>query len=47
VGNIKHAGFYRVNYDELGWEKLIEELKNNHTLLDSTSRALLIDDSFN
>ncbi len=47
IANVKHAGFYRVNYDQKGWKLLIDQLKANHTLIDSTSRAQLIDDSFN
>ena len=47
IGNLKHAGFYRVNYDSQNWNLLINQLKTNHTLIDSTSRAQLIDDSFN
>ena len=47
LANVKHAGFYRVNYDLNNWNLLIEQLNNDHTLIDSTSRAQLIDDSFN
>jgi aminopeptidase N len=47
LANVKHAGFYRVNYDSNNWNLLIDQLNNDHTLIDSTSRAQLIDDSFN
>ena len=47
LANVKHAGFYRVNYDLNNWNLLIEQLNEDHTLIDSTSRAQLIDDSFN
>jgi hypothetical protein len=47
VANLKHAGFYRVNYDANNWKLLIEQLKSNHSALDSTSRAQLLDDAFN
>ena len=47
IGNLKHAGFYRVNYDEKNWNMLIEQLKNDFNVLDASSRAQLIDDSFN
>ena len=47
LGNIKHAGFYRVNYNEANWIMLIAQLQNNHSFIESTSRAQLIDDSFN
>jgi hypothetical protein len=45
IGNIKHSGFYRVNYDLNNWNLLIKQLNNeNYTLIDETSRAQLIDD---
>ena len=47
IANLKHAGFYRVNYDLDNWRLLMQQLKSNHSLIDSTSRAQLIDDSFN
>ena len=47
LGNIKHAGFYRVNYDMTNWNLLIKQLHDDHTLIDETSRSALIDDSFN
>ena len=47
IGNIKHAGFYRVNYDTTNWKSLISQLKDNHSKIDSISRAQLIDDLFN
>ncbi len=47
IVNVKHAGFYRVNYDEVNWNLLTTQLKKNHSLIDSTSRAAILDDSFN
>ena len=47
IGNIKHGGFYRVNYDDDNWKMLIDQLKTNHTIFDSLTKAQLIDDSFN
>lgn len=47
IGNVKYAGFYRVNYDESNWKLLIAQLKEDHTLIDPTNRAGLLDDSFN
>ncbi len=47
VANIKHAGFYRVNYDEQNWQLLIGQLKSEHELIDSVSRAQLLDDLYN
>ena len=47
VGNIKQNGFYRVNYDNVSWSLLVQQLNDNNDLIDATSRAQLIDDSFN
>jgi hypothetical protein len=47
LANIKHAGWYRINYDEQNWQLLITQLNVNHLLIDVTSRAQLLDDSFN
>ena len=48
IANLKHAGFYRVNYDATNWNELIKQLNNdNYEAIDETSRAQLIDDSFN
>ncbi|KAI1290187.1 Glutamyl aminopeptidase [Halotydeus destructor] len=47
--NTNQTGFYRVNYDESNWRKLIELLHSrdhrNH-VLSATDRASLIDDAF-
>ena len=45
--NIKHTGFYRVNYDVNNWNELIKQLNNGHEMIDDISRAQLLDDSFN
>ena len=34
IGNIKHSGFYRVNYDESNWNLLIKQLINDHNKID-------------
>ena len=49
IGNIKHSGFYRVNYDSENWNILINQLNdiNNFESIDVISRAQLLDDSFN
>ena len=47
LANIKQAGYYRVNYNNENWQLLIKQLQQNHTVIDSLSRAQLIDDSFN
>ena len=48
IANVKHTGFYRVNYDEANWRLLIEQLESgDHEVIDVVSRAQLIDDAFN
>lgn len=47
IGNVKHAGFYRVNYDAQNWQLLIEQLQMDREAIDVVSRATLIDDAFN
>ena len=36
-----------MNYDEENWKMLIDQLNKNHAIFDASSRAQLIDDSFN
>jgi hypothetical protein len=47
IANIKHAGFYRVNYDTNNWNELIKQLNNDHQVINNINRAELLDDSFN
>ena len=47
IGNIKHSGWYRVNYDASNWQLLIDQLNIDHTLIHPIHRAQLLDDSFN
>lgn len=47
LGNLKQAGYYRVNYDQHNWQLLTQQLLEDHTVIDSLSRAQLIEDSFN
>ena len=47
IGNLKHSGFYRVNYDNENWNLLIAQLNSDaYEIIDDISRAQLIDDSF-
>lgn len=46
--NIEQNGYYRVNYDDLSWVQLSNELVNgDYRLIHPVNRAQLIDDSFN
>ncbi|XP_078578758.1 aminopeptidase N-like isoform X2 [Branchiostoma floridae x Branchiostoma japonicum] len=47
LGNLDSRGFYRVNYDNKNWALLADYLQYNHTLLEPSVRAVLIDDAFN
>ncbi|GCB81667.1 hypothetical protein scyTo_0021872, partial [Scyliorhinus torazame] len=47
LANINVIGYYRVNYDERNWEKLVEQLLRNHTHLPVINRAQIMADSFN
>ncbi|XP_066541158.1 alanyl (membrane) aminopeptidase-like b [Hoplias malabaricus] len=45
--NINCTGYYRVNYDESNWNKLIKQLQTNHEVIPLINRGQLIDDAFN
>nr|XP_020506937.1 aminopeptidase N-like [Labrus bergylta] len=47
LANHNVSGYYRVNYDEANWEKLLTALANDHQLIPVINRAQLIDDAFN
>lgn len=47
LANINCTGYYRVNYDEENWNKLIDQLETNHDVIPLISRGQLIDDAFN
>ncbi|XP_069622290.1 aminopeptidase N [Ranitomeya imitator] len=47
LANINETGFYRVNYDEGNWMKLIAQLKNDLSAIPVINRAQIIDDAFN
>ena len=32
IGNVDYMGFYRTNYHETLWAKLIDQLKHNHSV---------------
>ncbi|KAM3625485.1 uncharacterized protein V6R79_012732 [Siganus canaliculatus] len=45
--NINMKGFYRVNYDEHNWERLLTQLQTDPELIPVINRAQIIDDAFN
>lgn len=47
LANLKHSGYYRVNYDLNNWIKLRDQLNSDHEKIHFINRAQLIDDSFN
>ncbi|GFS00691.1 aminopeptidase [Elysia marginata] len=44
--NTDLKGFYRVNYDVSGWQKLSNQLKKDHTVFSVSDRIGLMDDAF-
>lgn len=44
--NLEYSGYYRVNYDEIGWKLLAHQLLMNHTAIPPLNRAQLVDDAF-
>ncbi|TKR69186.1 hypothetical protein L596_021371 [Steinernema carpocapsae] len=46
VLNAESRGMYRVNYNKPGWNRIIDQLLKDHTVIDIKSRARLIDDAF-
>ncbi|KAK2722743.1 hypothetical protein QYM36_003060, partial [Artemia franciscana] len=40
-------GYYRVDYDEINWDLIQNQLQTNHTQIHVLNRAKLIDDAFN
>ncbi|RLU27565.1 hypothetical protein DMN91_001369 [Ooceraea biroi] len=47
IVNVQQSGYYRVNYNENHWEKLISYLQYNFSLIHEINRAALIDDVMN
>ncbi|XP_052008838.1 aminopeptidase N-like [Xyrauchen texanus] len=47
LANINCTGFFRVNYDETNWYKLLSQLERNHHVIPVINRGQLIDDAFN
>ncbi|XP_071775463.1 aminopeptidase N isoform X2 [Centroberyx gerrardi] len=47
LANLNVVGYYRVNYDQPNWDRLLIVLDTNHTLIPVINRAQLVDDAFN
>ncbi|XP_056137151.1 aminopeptidase N-like [Lampris incognitus] len=47
LANLNMVGYYRVNYDQNNWNKLLAVLDTNHTAIPVINRAQLVDDAFN
>ncbi|XP_071139489.1 aminopeptidase N-like [Mytilus edulis] len=46
IGNVLQNGYYRVNYPEENWIKLIQQLKTDHTIIPPINRAQIINDAW-
>ncbi|XP_041853604.1 aminopeptidase N-like isoform X2 [Melanotaenia boesemani] len=47
LANLNVVGYYRVNYDQANWDKLLTALSGTHTDIPVINRAQLVDDAFN
>ncbi|XP_075431253.1 aminopeptidase N isoform X2 [Ascaphus truei] len=47
LANINVTGYYRVNYDDGNWGKIIDQLETDHSAIPVINRAQIIDDAFN
>ncbi|KAL0111090.1 hypothetical protein PUN28_012804 [Cardiocondyla obscurior] len=47
IFNVQSSGFYRVNYDNDGWQKIINALKTNLDEIHVLNRAGIVDDLLN
>ncbi|XP_054892990.1 aminopeptidase N-like [Poeciliopsis prolifica] len=47
LANNDVVGYYRVNYDDGNWNKLLTALITNHQVIPKINRAQLVDDAFN
>ncbi|XP_018426986.1 PREDICTED: aminopeptidase N-like [Nanorana parkeri] len=45
--NLDVTGYYRVNYDDRNWDRLLNQLDTNLTAIPLINRAQIIDDAFN
>ncbi|CAB1323361.1 unnamed protein product [Coregonus sp. 'balchen'] len=47
LANLNVSGYYRVNYDNTNWERLLTELISSSESIPVINRAQLVDDAFN
>uniref|UniRef100_A0A4W5KDY2 Alanyl aminopeptidase, membrane n=1 Tax=Hucho hucho TaxID=62062 RepID=A0A4W5KDY2_9TELE len=47
LANTKVSGFFRVNYDDSNWERLLTQLSTDHEAIPVINRAQIVDDAFN
>ncbi|XP_051953626.1 alanyl (membrane) aminopeptidase-like b [Xyrauchen texanus] len=47
LANINCTGFFRVNYDEKNWNRLLRQLESAYHVIPLINRGQLIDDAFN
>ena len=47
LGNYGVFGYYRVNYDEENWKRIITELQRDYQVINAKNRGQLLDDAFN
>ncbi|NXP40083.1 AMPN Aminopeptidase, partial [Leiothrix lutea] len=45
--NLNVTGYFRVNYNQDNWNRLLKQLDDNHTVFPVINRAQIIDDAFN
>ncbi|XP_070619155.1 aminopeptidase N [Erythrolamprus reginae] len=45
--NVNVMGYFRVNYDLGNWNRLMDQLNENHTMIPTLNRAQIIEDAFN
>ncbi|XP_056427950.1 aminopeptidase N [Hyla sarda] len=47
LANIDVTGYYRVNYDDGNWNRLLQQLNDNPIVIPVINRAQIVDDAFN
>ncbi|XP_066491470.1 aminopeptidase N [Tiliqua scincoides] len=45
--NLNVTGYFRVNYDQNNWDRLMQQLENQHQTITILNRAQIMDDAFN